>query len=117
MLFYGAWEAVIGLATGALVQHANDAPETERPAVSDAIQSLVAVIAAAVAYRNVGAPVLVSVLLGLSLLVASHPPPVGPFGLLCFTAAVALIARWQRVSTAPAASARPTPASGAPTAH
>lgn len=138
VLFYGAWEAVIGLATGALVQHANDAPETERPAVSDAIQSLqdnaivgdpgvlasvgavawiVAVIAAAVAYRNVGAPVLVSVLLGLSLLVASHPPPVGPFGLLCFTAAVALIARWQRVSTAPAASARPTPASGAPTAH
>ena len=40
VLFYGAWEAVIGLATGALVQHANEAPAGERPAVSDAIQSL-----------------------------------------------------------------------------
>ena len=34
VLFYGAWEAVIGLATGALVQHANDAPAVERPAAS-----------------------------------------------------------------------------------
>jgi len=135
VLFYGAWEAVSGLATGALVQHGNDVPATERPAVSDTIQSLqdnaivgdhgmlatvgalawiVAVIAAAVVYHGVGAPVLVSVLLGLSLLVASHPPPVGPFGLLCFAAAVALLARRQRVSTAPEAAARvPTPESGA----
>jgi hypothetical protein len=34
-----AWEAVIGLATGALVQHANDVPVSERPAMADAIQS------------------------------------------------------------------------------
>ena len=31
VLFYGAWEAVIGLATGALVQHANDAPAESDP--------------------------------------------------------------------------------------
>jgi hypothetical protein len=138
VLFYGAWEAVIGLATGALVQHANDSPASERPAVSDAIQSvqdnvivgdpgvlaslgalawIVAVIAAAVAYHGVGAPVLVSVLLGMSLLVASHPPPVGPFGLLCFAGAVALLARWQHVSTAPAAVAVPTPPPSARTTH
>jgi hypothetical protein len=138
VLFYGAWEAVIGLATGALVQHTNDSPASERPAVSDAIQSvqdnvivgdpgvlasvgalawIVAVIAAAVAYHGVGAPVLVSVLLGMSLLVASHPPPVGPFGLLCFAGAVALLARWQRVSTAPAAVAVPTPPPSARTTH
>ena len=112
VLFYGVWEAVIGLATGALVQHANDAPAGERPAVSDAIQSLqenlivgemsaaaivgalawaVAVIAAAVAYRHVGAPVIVSVLLGLSLVVISHPPPIGPIGLLCFAGAVGVL--------------------------
>lgn len=113
VLFYAAWETVIGLATGALVQHGNDVPADERPAVSDAIQSLqenivvgemsvaavlggvawiVAVIAAAVAYRRVGAPVVVSVLLGLSAVVISHPPPIGPFGLLCFAAAVAVLA-------------------------
>jgi hypothetical protein len=113
VLFYAAWETVIGLATGALVQHANDVPADERPVVSDAIQSLqenvvvgessfamgvgglawvVAVIAAAVAYRRAGAPVVVTVLLGLSAVVISHPPPIGPFGLLCFAAAVAVLA-------------------------
>jgi hypothetical protein len=122
VLFYGVWEAVIGLATGALVQHANDVPAGERPAVSDAIQSLqenlivgefsaaaivgalawaVAVIAAAVAYRRVGAPALVSVLLGLSLVVVSHPPPIGPIGLLCFAGAVGLLA-WRARATAAA---------------
>lgn len=122
VLLYGAWEAVIGLAIGALVQHANDVPARERPAVSDAIQSLgdnvivgdpgivgsvgalawvVAAIAAAVAYRNAGAPTLAWVLLGLSLLVVSHPPPIGPIALVFFAAAVALLARSER-SLAPA---------------
>lgn len=113
VLFYAAWEVVIGLATGALVQHANDLPADERPVVSDAIQSLqenivvgemsvvavvgglawiVAVVAAAMAYRRVGAPVVVSVLLGLSLVVISHPPPIGPIGLVCFAGAVGVLA-------------------------
>jgi hypothetical protein len=119
VLFYGAWEAVIGLATGALVQHANDAPPGERAAVSDAIQSLqgnvivgessvagfggalawiVAVIAAAVAIRRAGAPVLATVLLGLSLVVISHPPPIGPVGLACFAGAVLVLHQSQRAS-------------------
>ena len=38
VLFYGAWGAVIGLATGALVQHANDAPAVERPALPRAVR-------------------------------------------------------------------------------
>jgi hypothetical protein len=118
VLFYGAWEAVIGLATGALVQHANDAPAGERAAVSDAIQSLqgnvivgessvvavvgamgwiVAVIAAAVAIRRAGAPVLATVLLVLSVVVFSHPPPIGPVGLVCFAGAVLALHRNQRV--------------------
>jgi hypothetical protein len=117
VLFYGAYETVIGLAIGALVQHGNDAPVSQRPAVAEAIQSLgdnvivgdpgvlgglgvlawiVAVIAAAVAYRRVGAPALATVLLGLSLLVVSHPPPIGPIALFCFAAAVALLARHER---------------------
>jgi hypothetical protein len=117
VLFYGAWEAVIGLATGALVQHANEAPASEGPAVSDAIQSLqdnaivgdpsvvagigalawiVAVIAAAVAIHRAGAPVLATVLLGLSVVVFSHPPPIGPVGLACFAGAVLVLFRSQR---------------------
>jgi hypothetical protein len=131
VLFYSAWETVIGLATGALVQHANDAPAGQRPAVSDAIQSLqdnlivgevgvlsivgglawiTAVIAAAVAVRRAGAPVLATVLLGLSLVVVSHPPPIGPVGLACFAGAVLVLYRSQRVSASRTVqTASPTP--------
>jgi hypothetical protein len=132
VLFYAAYESVIGLAIGALVQHGNDAPVRQRPAVADAIQSLgdnvivgdpgivamvgslawiVAVLAAAVAYRNVGAPLLATILLALSFMVVSHPPPIGPIGLLCFAGAVALLARAQHVSSrlqAPAPAPTPT---------
>src|SRR5688500_12940587 len=73
---YAAWETVIGLAVGALVQHAN----------------------AAVAFHGVGAPLMASVLLGLSAIVVSHPPPIGPIGLVCFAGAVALLARSERVA-------------------
>ena len=122
---YGAWESVIGLAVGALAQHANDSPASDRPAMADAMQSLgdnaivgetgvllsvgalswaVAVIAAAVAFRGVGAPLIACVLLGLSAVVVSHPPPIGPVGLVFFAGAVALLARTERV-------AMPTPRS------
>jgi hypothetical protein len=125
VLLYGAYEAVIGLAIGALVQHGNDLPAGQRSGVAETIQSLgdnvivgdpgivgsvgaiawvVAVIAAAVAYRNAGAPTLAWVFLGLSLLVVSHPPPIGPIGLAFFAAAVAMLARSERIAVA-----RPTP--------
>jgi hypothetical protein len=120
VLFYGAYESVIGLAIGALVQHGNDAPARQRPAVADTIQNLgknvivgdpgivaivgslawiVAVLAAAFAYRGLGAPLFATVLLGLSFVVVSHPPPIGPIGLVCFAGAVALLARSARVSS------------------
>lgn len=131
VLLYGAWEAVIGIAIGVMVEHGNDAPLSQRPAVADTIQSVgssgiigdagivgiagslawaVAVIAAAVAYRRAGAPTLAWVLLGLSALVASHPPPIGPIGLVCFAGAVALLARSERVSR-PVEVAAPVPTS------
>jgi hypothetical protein len=47
-------------------------------AVVGGLAWVVAVVAAAVAYRGIGAPALVSVLLGLSLVVVSHPPPIRP---------------------------------------
>jgi hypothetical protein len=53
------------------------------------------VIAAAVAIRHAGAPVLATVLLGLSAVVVSHPPPIGPVGLACFAGAVLVLYRSQ----------------------
>jgi hypothetical protein len=116
VLFYGAWEAVAGLAVGALVQYTNGLPPAERSTGSDAIESLndnaivgdfgllgsigalawiTAVIAAAFAVRRAGAPLAAAVLLGLSAILANHPPPTGPIGLVFFAAAVVLIARAQ----------------------
>jgi hypothetical protein len=132
VLFYAAWEAVIGLATGALVQQANDAPADELPAHSEGIQALqdnaivgdpgvllalgslgwwTAIIAAAVAYRGTGAPRAAWVLLGLSVIIVAHPPPAGPLGLVLFAVAALLLARWEGASTEsssePVASAAP----------
>ena len=134
VLLYAAWEAVIGLAIAVMVQHANGAPARQRPAISDTIQSVgddvfigdpgivgsvgalswvVAAIAAAVAYRQVGAPTLAWVLLGLSLLVISHPPPIGPVALVFFAAAVILLARAERVPAATQAARPPAQELGA----
>ena len=97
---------------------ANDVPAGQREAAADAAQALydasagelligvgpvawvVAVIAAAVAYRRVGAPLAVSILLGLSAIAALHAPPTGPVGLLFFAGAVALLAYSQRAAPA-----------------
>jgi hypothetical protein len=132
VLFYGAWEAVAGLAVGALVQYTNGLPAAERPVGSDAIESvndnaivgdfgllgsvgslawITAVIAAAVAVRRSGAPLAAAVLLGLSAIVANHPPPTGPIGLAFFAGAVVLIARSQPARR-PVEPPRPAPPVG-----
>ena len=98
VVFYGAWEAVAGLAAGALAQHTNGLPAGERAVGSDAVQSLyespivgdfgllnvlgslgwiMAVLAAAVAVRQAGARRSAVALLGISALAVQHPPPVG----------------------------------------
>lgn len=74
---------------------------------------ITAVIAAAVAVRRAGAPVLATVLLGLSLVVISHPPPIGPIGLACFAGAVLVLYRSQRGGASRTAQTdRPTPSTG-----
>jgi hypothetical protein len=118
VLFYAAGEAILGVATGVLVEHADDVPAGQRGPAADAAQALydsnagellkgvgavawvLAVIAAAVAYHRVGAPLAVSTLLGLSAIAALHAPPTGPLGLLFFAGAVALLAYSQRPATA-----------------
>ena len=135
VLFYGAWEAVAGLTVGALVQYTNGLPADERSIGSDAIESLydnaivgelgllgivgslawiTAVLAAAVALRGAGAPLSAAVLLGLSAILANHPPPTGPVGLAFFAAAVVLLYRSQRVGASrPAQTGSAAPSSGA----
>jgi hypothetical protein len=43
---------------------------------------VVAVVAAAQAYRQAGAPLIVSILLAFSVVAVFHAPPIGPIGLL-----------------------------------
>lgn len=64
---------------------------------------VVAMLAAAVAFRRAGAGWPVTVLVGFAALFAIHPPPVGPVGLACFAAAAVLIERAKaREAKAPA---------------
>lgn len=115
LVFYTAYEVTVGVGTGILVDYANDLPIAEQAAVADAIQDyngsailgdpasvslilgffgwVVAMLAAAVALRRAGAGWPVTLLVGFAALFAVHPPPVGPVGLVCFTAAAVLIER------------------------
>ena len=120
VLFYGAGEAIAGIATGVLVEHANDVAAGDRAAAAGAVQELwdnfitgdlllgigglawiVAVIAAAVAVRHAGAPWVATVLVGLSAIASFHAPPLGPIGLLCFAVGVAVLAFRSRPEMAP----------------
>ena len=116
LVFYTAYEVTVGLGTGILVDYAKGLPAAEQAAVADAIQHInrnalvgdpasvsliagvlgwvVAMLAAAVAFRRAGAGWLVTLLLGFAALFAIHPPPVGPAALVCFAVAAVLIDRW-----------------------
>ncbi len=129
--FYTAYEVTVGLGTGVLVDYANGLPAAEQAAVAGAIQDynenpilgdpasislilgffgwVVAMVAAALAFRGAGAGWPVTLLLGGAALFAIHPPPIGPVGLVCFATAAVLIERWQ-AHDARALAAPPTPA-------
>ena len=130
LVFYTAYELTVGLGTGVLVDYANGLPAAEQAAVADAIQDynendiladpvsvslvlgffgwVVAMIAAAVAFRRAGAGWPVTLLVGFAALFAIHPPPIGPVGLACFAAAAVLIER-TRARDAKAAGLPPAP--------
>jgi len=115
LVFYTAYEVTVGLATGVLVEYADGLPAAEQAAVAGAIQELnqnavlgdpisvalllgffgwvVAMVAAARAFRRAGAGWPLTLLVGLAAAFAVHPPPVGPAGLVCFAAAAVLVER------------------------
>ena len=114
LVFYTAYEVTVGAGTAILVDYANGLPPAEQAAVAGAIQDynqnwilsdpsvsfflggfgwIVAMVAAAVAFRHAGAGWPLTLLVGFAALFAIHPPPIGPLGLLCFAAAAVLIER------------------------
>ena len=123
LVFYTAYEVTVGLVSGVLIDYANGLPAAEQTAVADAIEHynhddiladpisvalflgffgwVVALIAAAVAFRRSGFGWGVTILVGIAALFAIHPPPVGPAALVCLAVAGVLIER-ARARRAPA---------------
>jgi len=131
LCFYTAYEVTVGLGSGVLVEYANDRPASEQAVLADAIKHynqndivgdpmslslalgllgwVVAMLAAAVAFRKAGAGWPLTVLVGLSAFVAIHPPPIGPAALVCFAIAALLIERWRARKLRAAALTSPHP--------
>ena len=134
VVFYGTFEALVGIGTGILVADINDLAASDRAAAAPLVGEfndnilirgplgvltsigglafITAVIAAGVALRrHAGAPLAVPILLGLSgFLITAHPPPYGPAGLAFFIAAVLVFVRSQAAEPAPARLTQPGPA-------
>jgi hypothetical protein len=131
LVFYTAYEVTVGIGTGILVDYANGRPAAEQAVLADAIQDLnrnaitadpasialslgvlgwvVAMVAAAVAFRRSGVGWLPTVLLGLASAFVIHPPPVGPIALVCLAMAAALIERERARESAVSVPATRTP--------
>lgn len=118
VVFYGAFELLLGVGTGILVIDVNELAAGQRAVGAALVDEfadnilirsfgvfvslgnlaiVTAAIAAGVALRRqAAAPLSVPILLGLSgFLITAHPPPFGPIGLVLFIAAVLLFARSQ----------------------
>ena len=116
VVVYGAYEVLLGIGAGILVQDVNGLPASDKAAGAalvneftdnvlirgfsvlstiGALAFITAMIAAGIALRReAAAPLSVPVLLGLSgFLITAHPPPYGPTGLVLFIAAALLFAR------------------------
>ena len=130
VVVYGAYEVLLGIGAGILVQDVNGLAGSEKAAGAalvneftdnvlirgfsvlssiGALAFITAMIAAGVALRReAAAPLAVPILLGLSgFLITAHPPPFGPTGLVLFVAAVLLFLRSQAPARAPAPRTQP----------
>ena len=115
LIFYGAFETLVGLGTGILVHEVNGMVGAEKAAGAALVAEfndnilikgfgifvsigslafIAAMIATGIALRrHAGAPLAVPILLGLSgFLITAHPPPFGPTGLALFIVAVVVFA-------------------------
>jgi hypothetical protein len=128
-LFYTAWEVLIGLGTGILVEQVNGLPEAERATGAKLVEDftgssvirafeligafawLIAVVAAGIAlFRRADARSSVAVVLLLlvsAVPIAWHVPPFGPVGLALFILAMVLVLRSRSSTRGPAAAREP----------
>jgi hypothetical protein len=130
LLFYLAFEVLVGIGLGLFVDQSEGLPATEQAAAAKVVEEfpdaglllafewigtgslIVALIAAGIAlYRHEHVSVAVPILLALSAIPVSwHVPPFGQFGLALFLVAVVLVLR-ARSATSPAAPrVQPAPA-------
>jgi hypothetical protein len=127
--FYVPYVAFEGIALGVLGQQLNGLPAAERAAVAPGLVEdfarnpilgepgvfwalgsmawITVVVATVLAFRRAGAPLALQILLGTSVLIGAHAPPLAPIGLLCFAAAgwMVLRARHAEVAKPPAPAA------------
>ena len=112
-VFYTAFDAITGVASGILVRGAQGLVPEQQALVARQVEAffpagasnlaitsiaalgvlgwVVGVIAAAVALARAGAPRPAAILVGLAVIFAMHAPPTGPFGLACFFIAASWI--------------------------
>jgi hypothetical protein len=136
VVFYVAWESLQGIANGILVDQVSGLASADRGLGADVVQDfaesplvrdlgvlgaigaialLTATIAAGIALRDAGAPRWAPAVFGLAgFLIAGHPPPFGPTGLIIFAVAVVVLMREQPEARASATRAAPGSASPQP---
>jgi hypothetical protein len=108
VIFYVPYVAFEGIGLGVLGQELNGLDATQRDAVAPGLVEdvatnpilgepgvfwvvgstawTVATVATVLAFRRAGASSALQVLLGMSVLLVAHTPPLAPIGLLCFAA-------------------------------
>jgi hypothetical protein len=109
VVFYVPYVAFEGFALGVLGQELNGLPAAQRDAVAPGLVEdfarnpilgepgifwalgstawIVVIVAMVLAFRRASAPLAVQVLLGMSVLIATHAPPLAPVGWLSFAVA------------------------------
>jgi hypothetical protein len=113
-VFYGAYEAMMGLATGVMTQQGDGMTGAERDGVAEAVNAIpthpivgdggllstigslawvTAITGAILALRAAGVRTPPLVLLGIGTFMAIHVPPIGPIALVCLSGAALMIER------------------------
>jgi hypothetical protein len=115
VVFYVPYVAFEGIALGVLGDRLNELPAGQRDAVAtDMVQDfasnpilgepglfwalgstalIVVMVSTMLAFRRAGAPLALQGLLGASVLIGAHAPPLAPIGWLCFAAAGWMVLR------------------------
>jgi hypothetical protein len=126
VIFYVPYVAFEGIGLGVLGQELNGLDAAQRDAVAPGLVEdfarnpilgepgifwalgstawIVVIVAMVLAFRRASAPLAVQVLLGMSVLIATHAPPLAPVGWLSFA-----VAGWMVLRARHAAAAGPAP--------